>query len=186
MSTIGLRSTDRSTLPPLLLPTLKSHCRVEFTRDDQYLIGVASRSIDLFERITGASIFTRVYDWEVAMEEGAYRGAAWRWAGPVIPFTGFTATVEAVDVASEYTIIPSVEIVGPSWLQRATGQPLSVPVLTATSGYATAEDLPPGVLDFVLRAGAWLYEFREQGMMSGVDMLAYGNALLAGQWIPRA
>lgn len=187
MSTIGLRSIDRATLPPLIMPLLKSHCRVEFSRDDEYLKQVAARAIDLFERLTGAGIFGRVYDWSVAMSEGQAAGSAWRWPGPVVPFTGFTAMDGSVDVSAEYLITAETsDIIGPTWLERAAGQPAAVPTLTAKSGYATVEAVPPGVLDFVLRAGAWLYEYREAGMMPGADMLAYGNSLLAAQWRPRA
>lgn len=187
MAELFRTSIDRTALPGDLVPLLKSHCRVEFSRDDLYLETVAARAIDLFERLTGWLVFGRLYDWTVTMEQGALAGTAWRWPAPVAPFTGFTAFDQAVDVSGQYRIVAaSPDLVGPAWLERASGQPDAVPVLTAASGYASADELPPGVLDFVLRSGAWLYEYREAGMMPGADMLAYGNSLLAGQWVPRA
>lgn len=186
MSSIAFKSVDRTTLPPLIMPVLKTHCRVEFSRDDDYLKTVAARAIDLFERLTGLDIFARVYNWTVAIDDGEASGDAWRWPGPVVPFTGFTAVDGATDVAGQYAILTaSAELIGPAWLERATGAPEFMPTMTAASGYETLDTLPPGVLDFILRAGAWLYEYREAGMMPGADMLAYGNSLLAGHWRPR-
>lgn len=187
MSSVTFTSIDRATLPPLLMPVIKTHCRVEFSRDDVYLTGVASRSIDLFERVTGLSVFARLYGWTTTIAEGSAAGDAWRWPAPVVPFTGFTAMDGSTDVASEYQITSqSGDLLSPSWLSRAAGKPDTMPTLTAASGYKTLDALPPGILNEILLLSAWLYEYREAALMPGVDMLAYANSLLSSHWLPRA
>src|SRR6187399_3166361 len=56
MSTMQV-SKDRGTLPAALLPLAKSHMRVEFARDDDYIKMCLSRAIDFFERTTGLAVF---------------------------------------------------------------------------------------------------------------------------------
>lgn len=187
MSALVWITIDRVQLPTALLPVLKSHCRVEFARDDQYLTGVASRSIDLFERLTEWSVFARTFKWDIAAADGSADGEAWRWALPIRPVAGIIADDGGTDVSSQYKVVTAApDMVGPAWMVRADGEPDPMPQIVLQVGYKTADEVPPGILDFVLRAGAWLYEYREAGMMPGADMLAYGNSLLAGQWVPRA
>lgn len=180
-------SIDRTALPTGLLPSVKAHCRVEFDRDDVYLTGVASRAIDLFERLTEWGVFGRTYLWSVTAADGSADGAAWRWLLPLAPVASIKADAGGVDVSAQYRIAAaSPDMRGDAWMFRDTGEPDPMPAITLTAGYAAADQMPPGVLDFVLRCSALLYENREAALMPGADMMAYANSLLAGHWLPKA
>lgn len=194
MGGVARISINRTALPAALLPTVKAHCRVEFSRDDQYLTGVAGRAIDLFERLTEWAVFQRLYKWSISADEGADFassgwGEGWAWRLPLAPVTISKAVIEpgGIDVTSEYSIVANVpDGRGESFMVRELGKPDPMPSVVLQGGYALPDDMPPGVLDFTLRASAWLYENREAALMPGADMMAYANSLLTSYWLPKA
>jgi hypothetical protein len=171
-----------------MLPVLKSHMRVEFSRDDPYITLIASRALDLFERITEWGVVTRVYDWVPGEGETGSDGTSWRWPAPVKPMTAFTAkdATSGADVSAGFRIdAPTPDAYGPAWFVAIDGLPVPMPLFTVTSGYASVYDTPAGITDFVFRAGSWMYENREQANMPGVDQMNLGNSWLTGYWAPR-
>jgi hypothetical protein len=187
MADLWRRTIDRSALPAALLPEIKTHCRVEFNRDDAYLTRAAGRAIDLFERLTEWGVFERHFTWSITAAEGAAHNGGWRWLLPIAPVTAIKADANGDDVSSQYKVVTaSPDMVAQAWMVRDLGEPDPMPVIDLQTGYKTLEELPPSILDFIFRASAWLYENREANLMPGAYMMAYANSLMAGQWLPKA
>ncbi|THK37618.1 hypothetical protein EHS39_13340 [Ensifer sp. MPMI2T] len=179
-------SVDRTTIPTALLPAFKTHCRVEFTRDDQYLTQALVRAFDVFERLTEFHVFAVAYDWQPDWPAGGTE----KIEIPMQPVEDFVVTDgEGTDVSSDYEIVGVVgsDQMARQWLQPVSGAswPSSGSVMLAL-GYSVADDLPPGITDIGFRVGAFLYENREMAAITAVDVMAYANSFISGYWVPRA
>jgi hypothetical protein len=178
---------DRTTLPAALLPTFKTHCRVEFTRDDQYLTQALQKAIDIFERLTEFHVFAVSYNWTPDWPTGS----SGKLELPMQPFNDFAVTdAEDADISSDYEIVGEVgtERMARQWLQPVSGAswPAAGAWVQLDIGYKTVENIPPGIVDITFRIGSFLYENREMTAIGGVDVMPYANSFLTGYWVPRA
>jgi hypothetical protein len=155
------KSYDASTLPSLLLPGVKDHCRVDFSDDDSYLESATGRAIGLIERTTSFAIAPAVWTWTPA---GPVPGATWPNAGPggegsnlctcclngwqdsqgwrlpVCPISSFTAELAPSDNSGAVDVSALLEIAGivdPSqferqWLVLADGASMDAGKVTVT------------------------------------------------------
>jgi uncharacterized phiE125 gp8 family phage protein len=181
------RSTpvDRTTIPTALLPTFKAHCRVEFTRDDEYLTQALKRAFDVFERLTQFHVFGVSYNWT----------PDWPLSGklelPLQPVAKFVVTdADGNDISDDFEIVgvSGSDRMALQFLQPVAGAswPAAGASVQLDIGYADPDDLPPGILDITFRIGSFLYENREMAVIGGVDVMPYANSLLTGYWVPRA
>jgi uncharacterized phiE125 gp8 family phage protein len=177
---------DRDALPEALLSTAKTHMRVEFTRDDEYITLCLKRAIDFFERTTGMNVFSAEYDWYPQV--GRASGGEYFYALPFQPQPSFTVTDDtATDISDQFAIrafgVP--DEYGPRTFVSLNGAIDPALVVKIKVGFEDEEDLPPGILSFVLEAASWFYEYREAGPMPGADGVPYLNQLLTAYWVPR-
>lgn len=199
------KSIDRTTLPAALLVLAKAHMRIDFADDDALITQKLAASIDLFERLTGYGVFAADWEWSPSASDAVPPGGALaegcnRCAGaagllgsgpyavvPVMRVSGFTATNDADDdIAASYALLgdENPDTVSRQYFaQVATVE--GEATITLSTGFAAIDDLAPGILDVVLRICAWLYEFREMGLMAGIDDVPQANTWLTQYWVPR-
>jgi hypothetical protein len=193
------KTYDLAGLATDLLPSVKSHCRVDFADDDDYLTQATGRAIGLIERTTSFAIAASTWQWQPMGSPPDPSNPAWYgeagnrcacslngwqgssgWQIPVCPVDTFTASL-LPDGGSISDISASLEIAGvidPSqyqrqWLVLVSGaaiDPGQVTVMLA-AGFADEASLPPGVADIVLRMTAYLYETREWDAIPGFDTI---------------
>lgn len=178
---------ERSVLSEALLEIAKSHMRIEFARDDEYVTLCVARAIDFFERTTGLGVFPAEWDWIPGPGETLPDGTFF-FGVPFQPAPIIVKVLDGdgLDVTSRYEIRgSSIDGYAPRVLVALDGAPAAPPSISAKSGYADPADMPPGILGFVLEAAAWFYENREAAAMPGVDGVPYLNQLLTSYWVPR-
>lgn len=176
MNETEIISVDRSSLPTEMLPMFKTHCRVTFADDDDYLKLCLQRSIDLFERHSGRTVFETQAFWGIER-------SALRLLTPLVPADTFSASdKDGNDVTADY------EIKSGEWFQRVDGQPIEAGLMvTLTAGYLDMIDLPPSITDIAFRVGAHYYENRESVTAYSLsEVPQWMNDLLLSNWIPRA
>lgn len=177
-----ISAIDYETLAGSLLAIAKSHMRVDFDTDDEYIKVCITRAIDLFERFSGWRVFPATVVWtpEIAATGLAYMS-------PLQPVTSFVVKDGAgVDISAAYSL-RSASPTDPVFIANTGGLPFpSGAVITLVVGFATKATLPPAALDAILRISATLYEFRESVVSSVDQMPGWMNDLLSGTWIPRA
>jgi len=186
MSDWYVSQVDRTTLPTEMLPMFKTHCRVSFPDDDDYLKLCLVRSIDLFERHAGWYVFGSTVEWTPVDMPSA---GVTRVPLPVQPVTTFIILDSAgADVSTDYRIRPGSTATMPSFLERKDGTAIPAGLqITLTAGYAAMADLPPSVIDISFRVGAYFYENRESIASYSLEQVPqWLNDLLLGNWIPRA
>lgn len=172
---------DYAELPNDLLDLAKSHLRVDGSFDDVYLIDAIKRAINWFERITGISVNAVTWEWSPDQSEFCDNLAT----VPVSPVDTFTVKDAAdVDISANYKITTNATHgVGLYTLKGAyvSGMKISIP-----SGFATADDIEPGITDAILRYVAHLYENREI-LVPGLDTQTPGwmTDVIATYWMPR-
>lgn len=183
-------SIDREALPDELLDVAKTQMRVEFSRDDDYIKLCIARAIDFFERLTEMSVNPVTFDWVPVSGINIDGVPAYvlNWQ-PAPSFTAVTNDADKTDVTDQYAIFgdDNPDVYGIRWISPvAEPWPSATPLFEITAGYASADDLPPGILSFILEAASWYYEYREASAMPGVDGVPYLNQLLTAYWVPRA
>jgi hypothetical protein len=180
-------SIDRDTLPEAMLDLAKMNMRVEFTRDDDYITLCVKRAIDFFERATGMTVFGAQYDWEPRI--GVTANGQTLYALPFQPEPTFTvADAGGVNISDQFSIVSlggSPDEYGARGFLSLNGPIDPTYVVKVTAGYDDPDEMPPGILSFVLEAASWYYEYREAGPMPGADGVPYLNQLLTGYWVPR-
>lgn len=180
LGNVTVTEIDQDTLAQALLPTAKTHLRVEFTRDDEYIVQALQRAINLCERFTGRSVFERTVDWwpvpYPSMQQVPYQ-----------PVSVFAATdAEGTDVAASYQLLDRGGAV-----YMATTDPTLVfgsgVKFTLTTGYSDETLLDLGLLDIILRITAGLYETREHQTTVTMEMVSFWmqDLIVGGGWIPR-
>lgn len=175
MDEVEILAIDRQTLPDEMLPMFKTHCRVSFPDDDQYLQLCLIRAIDLAERHWGSFVFGTVVLWTTSY-------SAQRRQVPVVPVMSFTASdAEGNDVTAEYRIRSD-------YFERLDGQPVPAGLsVTLQCGYDAYADMPPSAIDVSFRVGAHFYENREAVTSYSLDAVPmWLTDLLLGNWVPRA
>lgn len=184
-------SIDRTTLPWSLLRLAKANMRITFDDDDQIIVHKLSHAIDLFERLSGFSVFRAQYDWAPGTLEAAPEAlglTAGSVAGllPVRRASAWQAYDSgAVEITSQLGLWgdSNPDSIGEQYLTGASGAAAANVKLTV--GYRYASELPPGIIDIVLRIASYLFEWREVQNVPGVDSVAYANSLMTGYWVPR-
>jgi uncharacterized phiE125 gp8 family phage protein len=173
---------DRAALPADLLALTKSHLRIEGTYDDAYLTNAIARAISWFERVTQISVNPVTWTWSPAAGDFCDGGAA----VPVSPVGTFAVKdAAAVDISGDYLIeTMSTHGIG---LYVLMGDHLDGMAVTIGSGYATSDELDPGITDALLRYTAHLYENREI-LVPGSEAQSPGwmTEVIATYWMPRA
>jgi hypothetical protein len=196
-------SIDRATLPAAILPLAKQHMRVDFTRDDEYITNCVQRALDQFQRLTQWNVFGQIWTWRISEVAISYDCLSIAypnvmpftsaWTVPIGPVTSHEVAIDSIDVTTNYELWSNTDrdTYGTSYMiQTGTvGIPDPavdpIPVAALTVGYEGLDDVPPALLDCILRMSAWYYENREMVAMPGVDVMDYFNSLLAAYWVPR-
>jgi hypothetical protein len=179
---------DYAALPEALLDLAKSQMRIEFDRDDAFIQIKLAQAIDLFERTTETAVTGGTWSW-VPVAGFTTGDGSFGYAIPFSPVPTIVKVMDAnsVDQTARWVVRgpPIPNVYGVHALVALDGAPTSPITVTVNSGYADAETMPPGILNFVLEAAAWLYENREIAAMPGVDGVPYLNQLLTAYWRPR-
>jgi hypothetical protein len=185
-----VRSTiDRQGFGDALLEVAKQHMRVEFSRDDSYIANATVRAADFFERTTGMLVIPSTWTW-VPETILPFPGDLYGWPLPFQPQPSKLAVKDAqgTDVSTRYSIRGgplSPDEYGQRYVLALDGAPATPITMTVTMGWSDPQDMPPGILNFILEAAAWFYENREAGPMPGADGVPYLNQLLTAYWVPR-
>jgi uncharacterized phiE125 gp8 family phage protein len=180
MSAIAATGLDRSVLPTALLPIVKSHLRVDGNYDDAYITDTIRRAISWFERVTNVSVNPVTWTW--SPDESSFcEGVA---TVPVSPVNDIAVDAGG-DVSANYMVeTMSTHGIGLYCLAGpyAAGMAVSIP-----SGYASADELDPGITDAILRYTAHLYEHREI-LVAGSEAQSPGwmTDVISTYWYPRA
>ena len=189
---LTLVKRNRVQLPQELLSLAKDHMRVTFDDDDRIIVHKLAHAIDLFEKLTQFTVFATEWTWEpgalpAAPTDLGLEAGSVALPVPVVRVGSFTAKDEAdADVTGTYYLTGDTDpdSISPQSLAAASGS-TTQPTVTLKAGYAAAGEMPPMIVDIILRIVAYLYEFREVQNVPGVDNVAYANSLLAHYWVPR-
>lgn len=171
---------DTTTLPAALLPTVKAHCRVEFTRDDAQITNYTGEAISLLQQKWGLQVFGVDYAWTPEPSGQS------RYQCPVLSVSDFVVMSGGIDVSADYRLEMSSSLTEPAWLARIDGTafPADAAVML-NAGYATPGAIPPDMLSIILRKAATLYESREAVTSPVQQMPEWDDDLLVGLWVPR-
>lgn len=171
-----------TTLGTALLPQVKTHCRVDFDHDDEFLKSATARAIQQFENETETKVFAASFAWAPADAEFSKGGAQ----SPISPVKSFTADAGGTDVSADYAFETASAIDGAGTFYLV-GTMQSGLVVTIGTGYADAAAIPPGILDKILQMTATYYENRELFLPSGQFLNPLGlRQQIAGYWLPKA
>lgn len=177
---IKATAADLTALPLALLSIAKSHMRVDYAYDDDFIKSAIARAISWFERVSGMTVNETTYEWTPAQTEFCEDKAS----VPVTPVNDFEATsTDTPDVTADFTV--TTDSVHGVLIYTLNGKWVTGLKLTIESGFAVA-DLPAGVLDAVLRYTAHLYENREiTAPSSFVPVPDWMTEVMATYWRPR-
>lgn len=175
--TVG--DVDYETLPAAMLDLVRQHMRVAFNDDDETIAEYLRWSISYAEESTGLKVFDSRVDWYP--EVNASRAQC-----PMQPVSAFAATVEGVDVSSQYRL-ERTALTAPTWFVRTSGDAIAAGILVAlTVGYADQAKIPPGLKGNIIRTASTLYEFRESVTSFSLEEIpGWCNDILTGLWVPR-
>jgi hypothetical protein len=166
-------TVDRLLLPPLLLDSIKAHCRVEFDRDDALLKSYIASAINLVELKCDVSINPAEYiatgdELHASAARWALRGGRGCWSLPVNnvhEFTVFESSDPAApDLSAEFELwSPDFGGAASSYLVALAGRP-AIPfdaLVSLMVGIDDAATLAPGFFGLIARLTASMYENRE-------------------------
>ena len=171
---LSLECNDLTVLPQGLLAQVKSHCRVEFDRDDQYLLEATSRAIAEVETLTNLSINPAEWKWCIGDCVPQHRGY---WRFPKAP----VRSVFSVDDKDVRTPVKFYVDEAQVYLCATSGGGNYI----FNVGYLTAADIPPAVLSAILMRVAALYEYRESLQFGSVNELPdMDSRVFSGLWRP--
>lgn len=172
--TVTVVTQDLTALPNDLLAAAKTHLRVDWAYDDDYIKSVIARAIARFEQVNEVTVNPTAVHWtpkETDFKDGAATLPV-RPAKLATPMAGYA-------VVLKWDSIHGVPILT---LQGAAAA-VSVDLLC---GYATAGDIPPAVQDVVMRHTAHLFEHREILVPGSREYVAPDLQMDATWWMPRA
>jgi hypothetical protein len=179
MGSIAIDDVDYDALPKALLAATKAHLRVDFTDDDEYIKDAIKRAISLFERESEISVNPSTYIWKP--DPADYCGDVV--SIPITPVVDFTALdADDTDVTENYEVA-SNSMHG-VMLYRLVGGYTGGLAVTIESGYATKDELPPGILDIVLLCSCRIYENRGV-LMSQSEVADMMRRATSSYWKPR-
>lgn len=169
-------SRDLCTLPQQLLPSVKEHVRVEFDRDDEYLVQATARAISEIEAATNLSIFEAEWLWRPSACDN------WRswFEVPKIPVCiinyedGTPIPVDKLHGSINSFNVSAVHVSG-----------LPTQNIYLKVGYANAAQISPNLLSAILMLVGTLYENRESAQYGSMRELPdSARRLITGLWVP--
>ncbi len=180
--TVKVVSRDTTALPTDLLALAKSHMRVEWAYDDAFIQSVIARAIARVEQVNEVTINPTDVLWTL-------KASAFCNGGADLPVRPASAAVvmqgePPVDVSTDYEISLKWNSIHGIPIQTLTGAATDSSI-TLTLGFATAAELPPPLVDLILRHSAHLYEHREI-LIPGTEYVAPDLQIDATWWMPRA
>jgi uncharacterized phiE125 gp8 family phage protein len=171
-------SPNWSALPAALLADAKVHLRITWESDDAFITHAIGRAIGALEQQNDVLINPTTYTWTPAQDDFSDGRAR----VPFTPASAFTAEDNSGDVTASYAIESNaLHGAKPQYLVGAFAEGLD---LSITAGFAAAADIPPRMLDRIMRLTAHLYEHREI-LIPGQEFRAPDLALDATDWMPR-
>ena len=179
MGSIAIDDVDYVALPKALLAATKSHLRVDFTDDDQYIQDVIKRAIAMFENESEISVNPSTYIWKP--DSADYCGDVV--AIPITPVIDFSAMDAEEDDVTEFYEIASNSQRG-VMIYRLVGSYVDGLAVTIESGYSTKDELPAGILDIVLLIACHLYENRGV-LISQKEIADFMRRATSSYWKPR-
>jgi uncharacterized phiE125 gp8 family phage protein len=181
-------TVDRNTLAAELLPLVKKQLRVLSTTDDEFITGLIVRTIDVFERQSGLTIFRTSADWKPDEFDPVSSSGVMLPLQPIA--NGWVARDSSgVDVTADYEIVGAMNGRAAGLYFRALESGKSTKGITVAlvAGSASVEEIPPGALQAILSRVASLYAWREDLSETAVNELALtDNVWMTGNWVPRA
>lgn len=177
-----ITAVDVAVLPPLLLPAVKEHLRIDFNTDDDDLKIKIAAAIRMYEHKTGLLVNPVTAMWNPVLN-----GTSVAYASPLQPLTVFVALDgDALVVTSEYQV-RSAALTSPYYLERVDGAVFPAGThFELTLGYATLAEIPADMLMSIFRITGSLYEFRQTMDVASPDLMPMLlDDLLVGTWVPR-
>jgi Phage gp6-like head-tail connector protein len=177
--TIQIDDVDYNALPKALLATAKSHLRVDFSDDDEYIKDCIKRAISLFERESEISVNPSSYIWKPDPADFC-DGAVKIPFSPVVDLSAIDG--DENDVTGDY-LVASNSTHG-VMLYRLIGDYVDGLTVNVDSGYASKDELEPGILDIVLLLSCHFYENR--GVLLPANQIEDFLRRMSGSyWTPR-
>lgn len=182
---------DRTTIATAMLPMVKQQVRVLSNTDDIFLTGLIIRTIDIFQRASGMTIFKTDVTWMPDEFDTVTRSGV---VVPVQPLIDWTAEDgSGVDVTGNYIIVGSAAGQGGHQFLRRYDSAGSITsafttvIITAVAGSETVDDISPAALQAILNRVATLYAWREDVADSTIQAMPESDQQwMVGNWIPRA
>jgi len=177
--TLAIVAQDLQELPQNLLALAKQHLRVDHAGEDAFITSAIARAIGRFEQVNDVTLNPTEVVWE-PNASAFVDGAA---TLPVRPAAiDEILNSDAVDVTADYSVVLKWDAIHGIPILTMRGAAVDGLSVTLTAGYT---DLPPPVLDVVLRHTAHLFEHREI-LIPGREYVAPDLKLDATWWMPRA
>ena len=174
---LELKAVDFQVLPLGLLPAVKQHVRVEFDRDDGYLVEATARAIAEIESVTDLSVNPAIWLWEPSPCDRGWGKHHYR-----VPKTP-VRQVDTLDAAG--TVTGTVSLVFNGMAGYLPESVTHIGTYQIHCGYLTVPDIAPAVLNPILMLTGTLYEQREAVQMGSFNELPdMANRLMAGLWRP--
>jgi len=177
---------DTAALPKGLLSLAKSHLRVRWTDDDDYITNAIGRAIAWFEAGSGVTVNGATFKWSPVASDFC-NGLAKLPETPVA-LDGWTVTTgdddNPTDISASYSVTTlATKGVGIYALEGAFVSGMAV---TFDSGYWSVSELPAGILNILLLYTAHLFENREI-LVPGAQASTPGwmTDVFAPYWVPR-
>ena len=161
------------------LQATKAHLRIDFSDDDEYVKDVIARAIAMFENESEISVNPSSYIWKP--DAADYCGDVV--PIPITPVVDFTAMdADENDLTEEYEVASNSQ--RGVMIYRLVGSYASGLAVSIDSGYATKDELPPGILDLVLLVACHLYENRGV-LISQKEIADFMRRATSSYWKPR-
>lgn len=152
---VAIVSQDIDQHPDNLLPIAKTHARVDGSYDDVFIKSVIARAIARFEQVNRCTVNPTEVLWKPKTTEFCNGFAT----VPVRPVNSFSVMVGDPPTQSfDYSIDLKWDDIYGIPILAMTGPAVAGLAATLTCGF---DDLPPPVLDVVLRHTSHLYNHRE-------------------------
>lgn len=182
-----ITSVDRNTLASDLLALVKQQLRVLSNTDDEFITGLIVRTIDVFERQSGLSIFTVEAEWKPDEFDTVTASGV---MVPLQPVAVWTASDgDGNDVSADYEMVGTMNGRAAGLYLRSvvSGKGTKGITVALTAGSASVSAIAPGALQAILSRVASLYAWREDLTETAVNELALNdNVWMTGNWVPRA
>jgi uncharacterized phiE125 gp8 family phage protein len=185
--TYKITTVDRDTLAAEMLPLVKNQLRVLSATDDEFITGLIVRTIDVFERQSGLSIFLTSADWKPDEFDMVTSSGT---MVPLQPIASWIARdTDGNEISDRYEMVGTMNGRAAGLYLRSIEKGVSTKGITVAlvAGSTTVDEIPPGALQAILSRIASLYTWREDLSETAVNELALSdNVWMTGNWVPRA